>query len=267
MSRAQRLLQITDTHLGHDPADRPGGIDTAATLQSVVRIAAEEADVAAVLLTGDLADTPQVAAYERLRALLAPLAGPFYSVPGNHDQPEMLSAVLTGGAFRVDDGFELGRWRVLLLDSSVPGRHGGSLGAARLARLEAQLATEPGRPTLIAVHHPPVAIGCPSFDAMGLDDGPELLSLAAGCPGVRVILCGHVHRNFDTTVGGVRILAAPSTCVQFRTGAAGLEVDDAAPGYRWLDLYDDGRFETGLRRAVALPQGGGHYCGAARNST
>jgi Icc protein len=57
-----------------------------------------------------------------------------------------------------------------------------------------------------------------------------------------------VHQNFDSERRGVRLLASPSTCIQFQPQSTEFAVDDAAPGYRWLNLYDSGRIDTGVAR-------------------
>jgi Icc protein len=39
-------------------------------------------------------------------------------------------------------------------------------------------------------------------------------------------------------------MCTPATCMQFRPRQPGFEVDDRPPGYRVLDLQDDGRIST-----------------------
>ena len=63
-------------------------------------------------------------------------------------------------------------------------------------------------------------------------------------PGLRAILWGHVHQASDRVRQGVRLLSTPSTCAQFLPGSATFAMDTRPPGYRWLDLHDDGRIET-----------------------
>ena len=48
-------------------------------------------------------------------------------------------------------------------------------------------------------------------------------------------------------------MATPSTCVQFLPQSATFAVDNAAPGYRWLSLYEDGSLETGVERISEIP--------------
>jgi Icc protein len=69
---------------------------------------------------------------------------------------------------------------------------------------------------------------------------------------VKVVLWGHVHQAFDQLMQGIRWLAAPSTCVQFTPHSDDFAVDDQAPGYRWLRLYDDGQLETGVSRVIGV---------------
>jgi len=48
-------------------------------------------------------------------------------------------------------------------------------------------------------------------------------------------------------------MASPSTCVQFLPKSTAFAVDHAAPGYRWLSLFEDGRIETGVERLDEIP--------------
>ena len=52
--------------------------------------------------------------------------------------------------------------------------------------------------------------------------------------------------------GHMRLLASPSTCVQFAPGSEEFQVDSEAPGYRWLRLLPDGRLETGVSRVTGI---------------
>jgi Icc protein len=71
-------------------------------------------------------------------------------------------------------------------------------------------------------------------------------------PRVRAIIWGHVHQEYDDLRNGVRLLAVPSTCVQFKPKSEDFAVDDSNPGYRWLDLYPDGRIDTAVSRVEGI---------------
>ncbi|MNJ82082.1 3',5'-cyclic adenosine monophosphate phosphodiesterase CpdA [compost metagenome] len=46
----------------------------------------------------------------------------------------------------------------------------------------------------------------------------------------------------------MRLLASPSTCIQFEPGSEDFKVGEQAPGYRWLRLHTDGSIDTGVSR-------------------
>lgn len=252
-----RVVQLTDTHVHADPGARYEGLDTHASLRACVRqVLADGGQPDAVLLTGDLVEEPVAAAYRRLAEALAPLRGPLWCIPGNHDDPQVMAGALSDGRFRTEALAFLGPWRLLLLSSWVAGQAGGRLGAGTLAFVERTLAQAPVCPTLVAVHHPPLALGSAWMDAMGLADGAELLGRATAARGVRAVLFGHAHQQFETEREGVRVLGAPSTGVQFRPGAGEYAPTGEPPGYRWLRLWPDGAWETGVERVLREGAGG-----------
>jgi Icc protein len=44
-------------------------------------------------------------------------------------------------------------------------------------------------------------------------------------------------------------MGTPSTCFQFAPHSATFAIDDAGPGYRWLELHADGSLESRVGRA------------------
>jgi 3',5'-cyclic AMP phosphodiesterase CpdA len=68
------------------------------------------------------------------------------------------------------------------------------------------------------MHHPPVLIGLPWVDAIGLPaaDRAALAELLSASPHVRAVVAGHVHRTVVATLAGCPVLTCPSTNVQAR---------------------------------------------------
>ena len=174
-------------------------------------------------MTGDLANTGDPAEYAVVRELLEPLAMPVHPLPGNHDDPAALRAAFadhpdvaaTTGA--VHYGVEIGDLHVLVLDTWAPGTDAGTLDAGQLEWLDGALAGV-GNPqrTLIAMHHPPMAIGIGALDTIGID--PESLAAFAEIlqrrGGVARIVAGHVHRSVTGTFAGCPVFAAASVAFQ-----------------------------------------------------
>ena len=206
------LVQLSDLHLREDDGRPARRLEHA-----VSRVAALDPAPDAVLLSGDLVDVPSSAAYEQVHELLAPLGVPVYAIPGNHDDRDMLRA-----RFSPSSGYpgepvcfaaDCGALRLVGIDSTVPGREGGALGAERLDWLERTLGAEPARATLLALHHPPVLTGIRSMDAITLDaeDGVALEILLERHPQVQAVACGHVHTTMTSGFAGRPLVICPST--------------------------------------------------------
>jgi Icc protein len=224
------IVQLSDPHIG---AEWAGGSPVAGLAAAVESVRAMQPQPDAVLVTGDLADGAADAEYERVRELLAPLRAPTYVLPGNHDDRRALRRHfgLPGVAAEpVCYSVDLGPLRLVVLDSTLPGEDRGALDSERLAWLEHGLATSPGQPTLIAMHHPPLLTGVPAWDEIGLDDaGRQLLGeVVEGHHQVRRIVAGHVHRTIAGELPGRSVLTVPSTYVQGRLNFGSRELELAA---------------------------------------
>lgn len=259
-----RVVQLTDTHLCQARGGTLLGMDTDHSLQAVIDLVKKERPAVDLLLgTGDLADGGTRSAYDRLQAYFDQLTAANYWLPGNHDGRSAMEAA-AGCPERLCREIRAGGWQILLLDSQVPGEVGGTLGDAELALLEnaLQSAREQSLYTLVCLHHQPVAVGCDWLDEQMVSDADAFFAVLDRYPGVRAVLWGHVHQEVDRQRNSVRLLASPSTCVQFAAGSANFKADDRPPGYRWLDLHGDGRIETGVSRVwdtqftVELDSGG-----------
>lgn len=249
-----RVLQITDTHLSAATDACLGGVNTEVTCAEVFELAASDAaEAELLLLTGDLVQDGSAEAYRRLQARVEGLRLPALAIPGNHDVGEVMAPLFREGNSRWLGHRVLGNWLVVMLDSTVPGKAHGHLTETELDRLDSLLAAHPEHHALLCLHHQPVAVGSDWIDAIGVDNGEALFKVVDPHPQVRAMLWGHVHQEFDSRRGGVRLLASPSTCVQFAPGSRDFALGAQPPGYRWLDLFADGRLETGVRRLDHLP--------------
>ena len=240
-----RFVQITDTHLSDRADGTLRGVNTAQTLAAVVDcVRACEPHIDGILATGDLSHDGGTPAYRRLLHLLAPLNAPIYCLPGNHDALDVFACALKGPHAQRGGRLLAGNWQLIFLDSAIPGAVHGHLRDTELARLEAALDEQPERHALICLHHQPVPIGSAWLDALMLDNAGALFAITDRYPQVRGILWGHVHQTFDATRHNVRLLASPSSCVQFKPGCADFTLDDKPPGYRWLELSAGGKIKT-----------------------
>ncbi|WIX31536.1 phosphodiesterase [Salinicola sp. JS01] len=236
-----RVIQITDCHLLADPQGTSRKGFPLRQLQAVLRRAAQlRPDV--LLVTGDVSQDETSATYRLASEAFARLGCPWFWIPGNHDQPELMAEWQPAL-----DEIDLEHWRILLLDTRISGQPGGAVGQTQLQHLAAQLEDD-DRPTLIAMHHPPLAIGSVWMDAIGLEDRDAFWQTLAPYPQVRAVLCGHIHQAFAAWQGLVAVYGCPATSDQFLPGSHEFSVDEAArPGLRVVDLEGD-RLSTWIER-------------------
>lgn len=245
-----RVVQLTDTHLCHSRGGKLLGVDTDRSLQAVIDLVKSERYAVDLLLaTGDLSDRGAPAAYVRLQEYFDQLTPDHFWLPGNHDDRGAMTDTVAH-PLRLVRELRVGRWQIVMLDSQVPGEVGGELGPGELAMLEQALraAAEQELFSLVCLHHQPVPIGCAWLDEQMVADADAFFALLERFPGVRGVLWGHVHQQVDRDRGGIRLMASPSTCVQFAPGSEDFMADTSPPGYRWLDLHADGSLETGVSR-------------------
>lgn len=243
MNRDVRLLQLSDPHLFADPAGKLRGVNSLASLQRVLdEVATRRLNPDAVLCSGDIVnDEPE--GYAHFSRELSAVGKPVYCVPGNHDDPALLRRALSAPPFQVGGQVDVGAWRIILLDSCVPGRAGGHLSDSELRRLDAALA-DSDRFAMICVHHHPVSMASRWLDAVGIDNAGSLFEVLDAHTQVRVISWGHVHQCFDERRRGVRLLATPSTGAQFLPLSDQFAVDARPPAYRRLTLRANGTIDT-----------------------
>jgi 3',5'-cyclic-AMP phosphodiesterase len=215
-SKPIRIAQISDLHIKPPGALAYGRVDTARALEHCVAALNEFRPVPDfVVISGDLADTPESQEYEHLKRLLAPLKLPFAGIPGNHDSRDMMRAAFPQSAYAFSSGplnqkVEVGGLDLLLLDSSVAGKPHGELDAATLQWLDATLASRADRPALLFLHHPPFVAGIWHMDRQNLLNADHLAPIIARHPRVRLIAAGHVHRTALTMFAGVPTTICPA---------------------------------------------------------
>ncbi|GAB2797395.1 3',5'-cyclic-AMP phosphodiesterase [Halomonas shantousis] len=236
-----RLIQITDCHLHADPQARSRVGFPLRQLEAVVERARQlRPDM--VLVTGDVSQDETPAAYRHASQAFSRFDCPWFWFAGNHDNPQCMEELQP-----FHDELDLGDWRLLMLDSRVAGQTGGELGQSQLQELAWRL-EEDERPTLLAMHHPPVEVGSRWMDSLGLADRDALWQTLAAYGQVKAILCGHIHQAFAAHQGTVAVYGCPSTSDQFLPGSAEFAVDEASRvGFRVVDLDGD-MLETWIER-------------------
>jgi 3',5'-cyclic-AMP phosphodiesterase len=237
------ILQITDPHLYGSAAGKLRGVETDASLNSVLDDAfARVPDFAALLVTGDLVQDDK-SGYLRFRSIFGNIKKPVLCIPGNHDEPEAMRAELNCAPFKICGEHEIGDWQFVMLDSYDPGHVGGRLTQSELARLDAALGRS-NKHAMVCLHHHPIPMGSRWLDGVGLAESDDFWRVIDTHATVRSVVWGHVHQDYDGKRGNVRLIATPSTGAQFLPKSDRYAVDSRPPAYRQFALHADGRIET-----------------------
>ncbi|HEV2791114.1 MAG TPA: phosphodiesterase [Solirubrobacterales bacterium] len=251
MPRPVLLAQLTDLHVGGSE----NGVDPVPRLEAVVEAVRSLPDrVDAALVSGDLTHDGGAAEFRIARELLERLEVPLHVLSGNHDDRALLREAfdLPGeGDEPIDYAVEVGELRLVLLDSNVPGRDPGGFAPEQLAWLDAELARSEG-PTLLAMHHPPLATGIEEWDGINLarEEREALAEIVARHPQLRGIVGGHLHRIAASTLAGCPVLSAPSTYLQARPDFYAEDVEfGGAPGFA-LHVLLDGELSSQVESVV-----------------
>ncbi|MEO1222983.1 MAG: metallophosphoesterase [Pseudomonadota bacterium] len=234
-----KIIQVSDLHLtdgalfyGIDPLDRIG-----AFIESVKQ---EHGDAALVVATGDLAHGGDGQAYRLLKTALAKLPMPTALLVGNHDRREAFRSVFADAPVDrygfVQWTLRIGELRLIGIDTA---RRDGANGAGtfctdRAVWLQDQLLADPGRPTLLFAHHPPMSVGIEVQDTSRVHFSQHTID-ALKQANLLGLFCGHVHRSIDAVWQGltVSICGALVHAVGFDPVANGesLVLTDEPPSY------------------------------------
>lgn len=242
------IAHLSDTHLTSAGIRYQGLVDSYAAMAAaaaVLQAAVTDGrgpDV--IVLSGDLTDSGDPAAYVRLRAVMEPLAPRVIYATGNHDVRTVFHAEMLG----VDDPgprlqvHRLPAVRIVVLDSTVPGSGHGHLTATHLAALRDELATDHPGGTVVVLHHAPIPPPSPLLTYFALDRASRgALADAIAGTDTRMVLAGHHHLAGSGLLGGIPVAVAGSTAIRTDPLAApGHERTTRSASFNLVRLYPDG---------------------------
>lgn len=217
------LAHFTDTHLlagGEDGPGLIGGVvDPTARLEEAIArlhmtVDGQNSRLVAIIVSGDVADKAEPAAYETASRLFREAAEVYGAAviftPGNHDErPEMAQHLLglEPSQNPLDAVVEVDGLRIIALDSSLPGYSHGGFDEGQAEWLSEQLRHPAPRGTVLTMHHPPIAYRTDVMRLLEFVDDDLLAEVLEGTD-VRHILCGHLHVQGGGTLAGIPVTVA-----------------------------------------------------------
>jgi len=250
-----RIVQISDTHLFADPDGELLGVRTRTGTEAVINhIRRDLGAFDLMVISGDLVHE-EGGAYEQLKGLLDDWLPRCRVIPGNHDKRKSMAAAFPESDSPLEDAVvfnqPLGDWQIIGLDTLKVGHVPGEIDQPQWEWLEGLLVENHDRPTAIFMHHPPVSISSGWLDPIGLLDSERFCQLVEKSPQVKLVSAGHVHQENSSSIGHAAAYTIPAASVQFAVGTDEFSIGTEPPGYRIIDLEEDGSFTTQVVRVPA----------------
>lgn len=257
------IAQLSDLHLStHIPANADKFLkvlDIALTYQPNL-----------LLLTGDLVNDGKANLYNWLFDTLDKTRIAYLCLAGNHDLTHELGHDLPFDERqflpitkddRLIDAHRLiielphTTWQILAVNSAINGQIHGRLDDDKLAFLKTHLAYN--LPTLIALHHHPIPVGSAWIDKHMLQNSDEFwatlnfinqATYASDTIHHLHVVCGHVHQAHLLQHDNATLYTCPATSVQFSPHQDDFDIDKTASGFRLLQLHDNHKPNTWVKR-------------------
>ena len=240
------IIQISDTHLMDQANHTFAGMNPEQSFHIVMEhLTHHYSTPDAIIHTGDLAQVPVQETYSRYLQYMQTLNIPHYQIPGNHDDRAVFPFHLQQDQAHL---LRFGQWRIVLLNSAVVDQVDGWISETQLTQLDQILTAHPEQHVIIACHHHPFAMQSLWIDQHKLKNSTHLMHVIAKHQNVKVVLYGHVHQDSSNEWHGVQFLSTPSTSIQFKPQSDTFALDESFPGYRVLNLKENGEFSTEVVR-------------------
>jgi len=232
----------------------------------------------AIIASGDLVDRGEAREYVEFRNLISDFREiPIYAGMGNHDLRAPFREIFPDRSqvyYEVDqNGFiqyevDFGDIRLVMIDTldeydnGTQHRESGAFCNKRANWLKKTLSRHSNKPTMLALHHPPIRSGIYWMDAREKYDWQKRLGDAVkNRKQVRTMMCGHLHRAYHSSFANQIVSASPATSIQLTLNLT--EVDLRVPDGREilveepagfsLHMWDHGELTTHVCVAPAFP--------------
>jgi Icc protein len=246
------LLQLTDLHILPTLESTLLGVKTEHYFHKVLTHAFKcRSSYDVLLLSGDLAQSPCNETYQRILNKVKEYKLLTLCLAGNHDNYSLMQQIFNTQKITCQKQTCFEKWQIITLNSQIIGCDAGRLEQSELDFLEACLQERSDLFALIAVHHNCLPTNSAWLDTMKIENSQEFLELVARYPNVRVITNGHIHQEMDKKFGDISVFGTPSTCFQFTLNSTNFSMDRTPPGYRTIDLYEDGSVNSSVYRIEA----------------
>lgn len=230
------VVQITDTHLFADDHATLYDVYPNQNFLRVIQHIKNDSQLNPdfFLLTGDLSQDESALSYQKVLKGMHDFNVPVYWIPGNHDDLDVMQTVFSQSPlFHNQPQLNLLHWDLIFLNTKRENDGVGFLSIAEQDKLKTILATKKNNEKSIAIimHHHPIETNTPLIDKYILENRAEFWSLVADNSQIKLIVCGHVHGDYQLHYGRINVECSPATCLQWRKGTEAFIIEQEI-GYK-----------------------------------
>lgn len=247
MIAAHKILQITDMHLFESVEKMMFGVKTNEKfLQTLEFIENNNIEFDYIFLTGDLSQDETIASYKIIAENLSRFKKEIYWISGNHDDPEKMQEVFSQyPLFKHVHHLSFGKlnWDFIFVDTVLRGKDCGYLSKQELTQFSKTLnSIDDSNCVAVVMHHHPIPVNTPLIDTFILENSDVFFeTINESKRGIDLIICGHVHGNYDIPKDKMRLISSPATCLQWKKGTTQLAIDNTSGFTVWI-FQNDGKF-------------------------
>jgi len=242
-----KILQLTDTHLFDSDEYSMYGVKTNKNFADTLKfIKGKDFNFNAIFLTGDISQDKTPKSYIMIAEMLSFFNKTIYWIPGNHDDFTIMAEVFSKyELFKQGRSFFIGKinWHFIFCDSTFPNKDSGFLRDNAIEELSRSLSNANASSCVsMIMHHHPIKVGVSLIDKYILENADIFWEqITQSKKQVKIVICGHVHGDYDLENNGIRVISCPATSLQFRKGTSKSDVDNV-PGFKLWKFSLKGNF-------------------------
>lgn len=232
------ILQITDTHVFGGSGEKLYNINTNQRFDEIIKFIKKNNIIFDyIFLTGDISQDKSEASYKMISEELSSFNKDIYWIPGNHDDKKKSGLILPKNKFFKKEDLYLDDigWNFLFLDTTIDGEDGGYLFDDNIASMKKKIESMENNASIaIVMHHHLLKVNTPLVDKYIIEN-KELFfeALSTIKKKISLIICGHVHGDYDISENGIRMISSPATCLQWKKGTSDPFVEDRGGFTLW----------------------------------
>jgi Icc protein len=239
------LIQITDLHLTESKKTKVKGWFTNKSFEKTVAFIKANENPDFIIASGDISNDGTKKSYVAYQKEIELFEKPVFTILGNHDNHDNFQTVFGKKIPSVEKITLSETWLMIAIDSTSKNKKSGHITREQLLALRKLIENNRNKNLLICLHHQPIKMGF-WIDEVGLDNRDRFIGCIANQSNIKAVLWGHVHNETESKLKSIKMLSTPSTCYQF--WATEEKPDTTKPGYRKINLFESGAFDTKVVR-------------------